>query len=54
MELCVTGDRVLVDAMEVACSLGPIDAQVERIEIRCLNEDDTLLRSRHRAQFHRY
>ena len=30
----VTGDAVLVDAMEVACSLGPADVFVDRIDSR--------------------
>ncbi len=32
----VTGDAVLVDAMEVACSLGPADVFVDRIDCRPL------------------
>jgi len=32
IEVCMFGDRILIDAMEVACSLGPIDAQIERID----------------------
>jgi len=32
IELTVSGDPVLVDAMEVACSLGPIDAQVDSVD----------------------
>ena len=31
IELSITGERVLVDAMEVACSLGPIEAVVDSI-----------------------
>ncbi len=32
LELLITGERVLVDAMEVACSLGPAAARVESIK----------------------
>lgn len=35
-EMCilVQGPLPLIDAMEMACSLGPMDANVERIEVR--------------------
>jgi acylphosphatase len=35
-EMCilVQGPQPLIDAMEMACSLGPMDANVERIEVR--------------------
>jgi len=32
LELLITGERVLVDAMEVACSLGPALARVDSIK----------------------
>ena len=32
IEFQVTGHSVLLDAMEVACSLGPYDAIVEKIQ----------------------
>jgi acylphosphatase len=32
IEVLVSGDDTLIDAMEVACSLGPADVMVERIE----------------------
>lgn len=32
MTIVVAGPPALVDAMEMACSLGPIDVLVERIE----------------------
>lgn len=32
LELLITGERVLVDAMEVACSLGPASARVDSIK----------------------
>lgn len=32
MTIVVTGPEVLVDAMEMACSLGPMDVWVERID----------------------
>ena len=31
IEMWIVGDRVLVEAMEVACSLGPMDARVDGI-----------------------
>lgn len=34
MTIVVTGPEPLVDAMEMACSLGPMDVWVERIESR--------------------
>ena len=34
LEVCVSGNQILVDAMETACSLGPLDAQVESIEMQ--------------------
>lgn len=32
IELLVCGERILVEALEVSCSLGPIDAQVDSIK----------------------
>ncbi len=34
IDILISGNRVLVEAMEVACSLGPITAQVVTIERR--------------------
>lgn len=34
LEIRVTGNPVLLEAMETACSLGPLDVQVESIEVR--------------------
>lgn len=36
MRILVQGPQPLIDAMEVACSLGPMDANVERIEVRAM------------------
>ncbi len=33
----VTGDKILVDAFEVACSLGPVSAHVKSIDISAEN-----------------
>ncbi len=33
LEIRMTGNPVLLEAMETACSLGPLDAQVESIEV---------------------
>lgn len=33
LELSVTGERVLLDAMEVACSLGPAAARVDDVSV---------------------
>lgn len=32
IELLICGERILVEALEVSCSLGPIDAQVDSIK----------------------
>jgi len=32
IEVCMVGDKVLVEAMEVACSLGPLEAQIDHID----------------------
>lgn len=34
LRVVVQGPQALVDAMEIACSLGPMDADVQRIEMR--------------------
>jgi acylphosphatase len=52
IELCLTGERVLVEAMEVACSLGPIDVQVDTIEIQ--HTRTCAISDRHPRQFVRY
>lgn len=33
IEIYLSGDRVLVEAMEVACTLGPVDALVDKIKM---------------------
>lgn len=33
IEVVASGDPILLDAMEVACSLGPSNAMVERIDV---------------------
>lgn len=38
-EVCVTGNRTLVEAFEVACSLGPGDALIDSIDITPGNEN---------------
>ena len=37
IELLIHGERILVEALEVSCSLGPIDAQVESIKTQNFN-----------------
>ncbi len=34
VHIFVQGPQPLIDAMEMACSLGPLDANVDRIEVR--------------------
>ncbi|MDA0186068.1 MAG: acylphosphatase [Roseovarius sp.] len=36
MFIHVQGPQPLIDAMEMACSLGPIDANVQRIEVQTI------------------
>ena len=50
IEVHVAGDSVLIEAMEVACSLGPIDAKVDRVE----SLDVPALAPRHGGQFDGY
>lgn len=52
IEIFVSGDPILIDAMEVACSLGPIDAQVRSIDKR--EEKTPEEHYRHPTQFIRY
>lgn len=52
VEIFVSGDPILIDAMEVACSLGPIDAQVDSIDER--QEKTPEMDYRQSAQFVRY
>ena len=52
IEIVASGDKILIDALEVACSLGPAKALVESItrqEIPC-----TASIGRQRKQFVRY
>ena len=37
ISFCATGHMVLLDAMEIACSLGPFDAKVDHIQSTELN-----------------
>ena len=37
ISFCATGHMVLLDAMEIACSLGPSDAMVDNIQSTELN-----------------
>jgi len=52
IEIFVCGDQTLIDALEVACSLGPIDAQVHTIAKK--PAISTVLPSRQSARFVRY
>ncbi len=52
IELVVSGDQILIDAMEVACSLGPIDARVDTIEAQSVKVAQIF--DRQPAQFVRY
>jgi len=54
IEVYVSGDRVLVEAMEVACSLGPVEARVDSIESKDIAVSRSELLSRHPGQFNRY
>lgn len=33
IEIDVAGNRILVDALEVACSLGPYNAKIDRVDV---------------------
>ncbi|MEM7257206.1 MAG: hypothetical protein AAF404_07440 [Pseudomonadota bacterium] len=52
IEVVVIGELVLLDAFEVACSLGAINAQVHSITRQPLASPDPCYR--HRRQFIRY
>ena len=39
-EISVTGERILVEAFEVACSLGPGEAMIDTIDTRPGNENE--------------
>lgn len=52
IELQLTGERVLLDAMEVACSLGPADARVDGVAV--LSEDLVAEPARQALQFVRH
>lgn len=41
LEVRVSGNQILVEAMETACSLGPLHAQVETVEMRPLDFSDS-------------
>lgn len=42
VHILVQGPQPLIDAMEMACSLGPMDANVERIEVHAVAIDHRL------------
>lgn|GEM_PF-5785667 len=52
IEVCLSGERVMVEAMEVACSLGPIDVQVDTVDVQ--QEQNSVTTDRHPRQFIRY
>ncbi len=52
VKIFVSGDPILIDAMEVACSLGPIDAQVD--SIKKITESTQKEHYRQPARFVRY
>ncbi len=52
IEIEASGERVLVEALEVACSLGPIEAQIDTIHSDEIPTTDTLYRQP--RQFIRY
>ncbi len=52
IEMVAIGDRILVEALEVACSLGPASAQVD--SIICLEPSRHEVPGRHAKQFVRY
>ena len=52
VEIFASGHPILIDAMEVACSLGPFDAQVQSINKQ--QEQTPEEHYRHPSQFIRY
>jgi len=42
LSIGVQGPQALIDAMEMACSLGPIEAQIDRIEVRPIRLNEQL------------
>jgi len=52
IEVLVTGNQTLIDALEVACSLGPIDAHIETIVKQVINGSE--LPGRQAVRFVRY
>jgi len=52
IEIYASGNPILLDAMEVACSLGPIDARVSSIDIK--QEHTPENHCRQTARFIRY
>lgn len=42
MQIVVQGPQALIDAMEMACSLGPMDADVIRIAVTPIAHSDRL------------
>ena len=52
IEILACGERILVESLEVSCSLGPIDAQVESIETHKINQ--TTAGSRQTGKFVEY
>lgn len=52
IEVSVGGDQILIEALEVACSLGPIDAVVDSVEKRAKSAPEQPYRQP--TQFVRY
>lgn len=52
IELLVCGERILVEALEVSCSLGPINAQVDSISTQ--NIKPTSVCTRQNCKFVEY
>ena len=52
IELLACGERILVDALEVSCSLGPIDVQVDSISTQ--NIKPTAICTRQNSKFVEY
>ena len=40
LEVRVSGDRILIDALKTACSLGPLQVQVDSISVRSQAEEN--------------
>jgi len=51
IEILVCEERVLVEAMEVACSLGPVEVSVDLIDSFTASEHESEYASRHPGFF---